>query len=148
MMPTTPLGTRLTSTRVSPGHDADAPGVEALVGRTGVVASSQRECATSTVRVLAGLARLQHDEVDDLVLTVEHQVVQAQEHGGAVVEGGARPGGLRAASAGEGLGDVGEARLGDVRERRAADRRGDRNGLTGRADDAPGEAGDVLRSRP
>ena len=124
-------------------HAADAPGVEVLVGGAGVVARGEREVGDLEVGVLAGLARLPHDEVDELLLPVEEQVVQPQERRRPVVDGGGRPRRLRPARAGERLGHVGRARLRDVRERRAADRRRDGDRLTGGADEAPRQAGDV-----
>ena len=63
-----------------PGHDAElALGVEVVVRRARVVARGQRDVQRLVERVLARLARLPADQVDDLVLAVEDQVVQAQQ---------------------------------------------------------------------
>ena len=124
-------------------HAADAPGVEVLVGRAGVVARGQREVGDLEVGVLAGLARLPHDEVDELVLPVEQEVVQAQERGGALVDRRRGPRGLGVAGARERLGHVGRSRLRDVGERGAADRRRHGVRLAGGADDPARQRGDV-----
>ena len=47
--------------------------------RTRVVAGGERDVQRLVERVLAGLAGLQADQVDDLVLAVEHQVVQPEQ---------------------------------------------------------------------
>ena len=63
-----------------PRDDAElALGVEVLVRRAGVVARGQRDVQRLVEGVLAGLAGLPADQVDDLVLAVEHQVVQPQQ---------------------------------------------------------------------
>ena len=91
-MPTTPLGTWLTSTRVRPGTTPSRrSGVEVPVGGAGVVAGGQRDVERLVEGVLAGLAGLPHDQVDDLVLAVEHQVVQPQQHRRALVERASGP---------------------------------------------------------
>ena len=124
-------------------HPADAVGVEVLVRGTGVVARGQREVGDLEVGVLAGLARLPHDEVDELVLPVEQEVVQAQEGGGALVDRRRGPSGLGVARPHERLGHVGRSRLGDVRERGSADRRRHGVRLAGGAHDPAREGGDV-----
>ena len=48
-------------------------------------------------RMPAGLAGLQLDQVENLVLAVQQEIVEAQEYAGAIGEGSRRPGGLRAA---------------------------------------------------
>ena len=128
-----------------PGDDAElALGVEVLVGGAGVVARGERDVHGLVEGVLAGLAGLPHDQVDDLVLAVEHEVVQAQQDPGPLVERGARPGRLGALGPGERLGDVVVGRLRDVRERLAVERRADRDGLAGAGRDPAGQRRDVL----
>ena len=63
-------------------------------------------CSGSSKACLRALPDSQHDQVDDLVLAVEHQVVQPQQGRGALVERGARPGRLRPPGPAERLGDV------------------------------------------
>ena len=79
-------------------------------------------CSGSSKACLRALPDSQHDQVDDLVLAVQDQVVQAQQDRRAVVERGARPRGLGTAGPRERLLDVGLARLRDDRERRAVER--------------------------
>ena len=75
---------------LDPGQARDdaelALGVEVLVRGTGVVAGGQRDVQRLVERVLAGLAGLPHDQVDDLVLAVQHQVVQPQQAPRALVD--------------------------------------------------------------
>ena len=73
------------------GEEAHAPlGAEVTFGRAAVVAGRQRDVGRLVEGVLAGLARLPHDQVDDLVLAVEHEVVQPQGSLGPLTDG--RPG--------------------------------------------------------
>ena len=145
MIPTTPLGTRLTSTRVRPGTTPSLRcGVEVLVRRARVVAGGQRDVQRLVERVLPRLARLPHDQVDDLVLAVEHQVVQPEQALRPLVDADPAPRELGLASPAERLGDVDRGRLRDVRQRRAAQRRLDRHGLAARGDDPAGQALDVV----
>ncbi len=143
-MPTTPLGTRLTSTRVRAGKSAaDAAGVEVLVGGAPVVAGGQRDVERLVEGVLAGLARLPDDQVDDLLLAVEHEVVQPQERRGPHVDRRTGPLLLGASRAAERLVDVRLGRLRDVRERLVAERRADLGGPAGGGDHPAGEGRDV-----
>ena len=94
-----------------PGHGPQpALGVEVVVRRTGVVAGGQRDVQRLVERVLARLARLPADQVDDLVLAVEHQVVQAEQDLRAVLERRLRPRLLGPPCPREGLLDVRLAR--------------------------------------
>ena len=65
-----------------------ALGVEVATGRAGVVARGQRDVAQLLEAVLARLAGLPADHVQDLVLTVEHQVVEAQQASVALLDRG------------------------------------------------------------
>ena len=133
---------------VDPGQGGDhaqtALAVEVPVGRARVVAGGQRDVQRLVEGVLAGLAGLPHDQVDDLVLAVEHQVVEPQQRLGPLVERRPRPGDLRASGAAEGLGDVVVARLRHVGERLAGQRRGHHHRLPRRRGDALGQSGGVL----
>jgi hypothetical protein len=71
-----------------------------------VVAAAQGDVEDLLERVAAGLAALQLDEVEDLLLAVEHQVVQAHEDGGPVRDGRLRPGALCSPGALEGQSHV------------------------------------------
>ncbi len=84
---------------LDPGQPRDdaahALGVEVLVRRAPVVAGGQRDVQRLVEGVLAGLAGLPADQVDDLVLAVEDQVVQPQQRAArssSVVRGPAPPG--------------------------------------------------------
>ena len=57
----------------------------------GVVARHDRAVGDLLVRVRAGLARLELHEVEQLALPVEHQVVHAQQHRGALLDRGRPP---------------------------------------------------------
>ena len=70
---------------------ADAAGVEVLVGRAPVVAGGERDVERLVEGVLAGLAGLPADQVDDLLLAVEHEVVEPQQRRGADVDRRTRP---------------------------------------------------------
>ena len=64
---------------------AEVPGVaQVRRGAPPVVACGDGAVADLLVRVRAGLARLELDEVEQLALAVEDEVVEAQEHGGAL----------------------------------------------------------------
>ena len=80
MIPTTPFGHLVD---VDPGEgrvDADPPlRAEVLVRRAGVVARGHRDVRDLLERVLARLARLPLDQVEDLVLPVEHEVVEVEQ---------------------------------------------------------------------
>ena len=100
------------------GDDAgDAARVQVLVRRARVVAGGQRDVQRLVEGVLARLARLPADEVDDLVLALQHEVVQPQHERRPLLQRGLRPGRLRASGALEGRGHVGGGRLRDVAER-------------------------------
>ena len=123
-------------------HAGHAPAVEVVVGGAGVVAGGERDVRELQEGVLAGLAGLDADQVADLLLPVEHQVVEPQQRGGALGQRGARPGLLRPPGPRDGLPDVGLARLRDVGDRLPVERRLHRCGLAGGGQDPPGE---VLR---
>ena len=170
MIPTTPLGTRLTSTRVRPGHDAElALRCRGARGRCARSSGRSARCARLVEGVLAGLAGLPHDQVDDLVLAVEHEVVQAQQRGRALVERACapRPPGPagparrpRATSASRRLRDVRERLAVERRERPArsrprsrrsggsATRRSRARGRTTRVGSCSGSAGPSTRGPP
>ena len=121
---------------------ADAPGVEVLVRRTGVVARGQRDVQRLVEGVLAGLADSQQIRSMISCLAVEDQVVQAQQRGRARVDRGARPLLLGPAGPAERLVDVGLGRLRDVGQWLVVDRRAD---LDGRARRSPRGAGSGSR---
>ena len=128
-----------------PRDDAEQPaGAQVLLGGARVVARGQRDVPRLVEGVLAGLAGLPHDEVEDLGLPVEHQVVQAQQHGGPVGQRSACPRLLGASRTGVGLGHVGRRRLRHVRHRLAVDRREDLLGPSRRRDDPPRQGRDVV----
>ena len=92
MIPTTPLGTAVHLDPGQAGDDAEASVGGQVPGRgAGVVAGGERDVQRLVEGVLAGLARLPHDQVEDLVLPVEHQVVQAQQGGGALRRAASAP---------------------------------------------------------
>ena len=88
---------------------ADAAGVEVLVRRAPVVARGERDVERLVEGVLAGLARLPADQVDDLLLAVEDEVVQPQQRRGADVDRRTGPLLLGLACPPERLVDVGRA---------------------------------------
>ena len=109
------------------GYDAElALRVEVLVRGAAVVAGGQRDVQRLVERVLPGLAGLPHDQVDDLVLAVEHQVVQPQQALRALVDADLAPRLLRLAGLAERLGHVDRRALRDVGERSTVERRLDR----------------------
>jgi hypothetical protein len=137
MMPTTPLGT---------WNDPDpAFGIEVLVRRTGVVASGQRDVQRLVERVLTGLAGLPADQVDDLVLAVEHQVVQPQQQGGPVLQGCSGPRLLGTAGAHERFLDVSLGGLRNHRQRLPGRRRVGGNPGAPRSDQPISQRGHVFR---
>ncbi len=91
-------------------------------GGVRVVAGHDRDVEDLLERVLARLARLELDQVEDLVLAREHQVVEAQQDALALREAGLRPGGLRRASAWERGGHVLGRAARDAAERGAGER--------------------------
>ena len=93
-----------------------------LLGGVGVVARDDRDVEDLLERVLARLAGLDLDEVEDLVLAGEHEVVEAAQHGAALGERRARPGGLHVAGAGERRLDVLGRALRDAAEQPAVER--------------------------
>ena len=130
------------------GYDAElALGVEVLVRRTAVVAGGQRDVQRLVERVLPGLAGLPHDQVDDLVLAVEHQVVQPQQALRPLVDADLAPRLLGLAGLAERLGHVDRRRLRDVRQRGAVERRLDRHGLAARSRRSGGSGSRRSRAR-
>ena len=103
------------------GHDRDSID-EVAARRTAVVAGGQRDVQRLVEGVLAGLAGLPADQVDDLVLAVQDEVVQPQQQRRALLQGRPCPRLLGVARPREGLADVGLARLRDHRQRLPADR--------------------------
>ena len=95
---------------VDPGEhriDADPPlRAEVLSSGAGVVARRHRDVRDLLEGVLAGLARLPLDQVEDLVLPVEHQVVEVEQDLPAQLERDAGPGLLRAAGGVDRVGHV------------------------------------------
>ena len=87
-----------------------------------VVPGGERDVQRLLERVLARLARLQADQVEDLRLPVEHQVVQPQQRRSSGVDRGPGPLVLRRASPPERLVDVALGGLRDVGQRLAVER--------------------------
>ncbi len=123
-------------------HARHAPAVEMVVGGACVVAGGERDVRELQEGVLAGLARLDADQVADLLLPIEHQVVEPHQRGGALGKRRAGPGLLRPPGPRDGLPDVGLARLRDVGHRLPVERGLHRCGLAGAGQDPSGE---VLR---
>jgi hypothetical protein len=94
--------------------------------------------------VLAGLAGLPLDQVEELFLPVEHEIVVAQQNLGPLARAGGRPGALRAAGALECGRDVVGRRHGHRGERLSGERRDRVGGLAGGAHDEADELLDDL----
>ncbi len=125
-------------------HGARVPlGPQIGGGSAAVVAGGDGDRLDLLVRVQPGLAGLQLDQVQHLGLTAEHQVVEAQQHGGTLPDRCPRPHGLGGAGRVERLRHVLGRRLGQVGQLRAGERRVAR-GAAGTGD-APGELGDQFR---
>ena len=129
-----------------PGYDAElALGVEVVVRGPRVVAGGQRDVQRLVEGVLACLARLPADQVDDLVLAIEHQVVQAQQDLRTLLESRPRPRLLGAPRPRERVTDVRLARLRDHRQRLAGDRGVRRDRRPCRGEDPVGQRPRVRR---
>ena len=123
MMPTTPFGTWLTRTEMSPGSAAGAAlGLQLTSQAPGVEARRERDVGDLVERVRPGLAGLQLDEVEQLLAPLEHQVVQAEQRAPAFAQGCLRPGELGRTGGIEGGLDVVDARLRDLGDRLAGER--------------------------
>ncbi len=112
-------------------------------GLAAVVAGRDRDGLHLLVRVQAGLAGLQLDEVEHLGLPLQHQVVEAEQDGGPLPHRGPLPHGLRGTGGLEGLLYVLGGGLGQVGQLVAGER-GVVGGAAG-AGDALGELGHQFR---
>ncbi len=127
------------------GHQAGggghaAGGLEGARGEAGVVPGRHGLVHDLLERPDPGLAVLGLDEVEELVLVVEHEVVVAEQDGGALLDGQLRPAALHAPALGDGGLDVLAGADGHLADHLASERGGDRLGLPARgAGDAGGE---------
>ncbi len=85
---------------------AHAPGGKQPTGIACVVARVDEHVQHFFQRIPASLACLQLEEVEDLLAPTQHDVVEAKDGCRSLADAGERPGALRAARGGEGLGDI------------------------------------------
>ena len=124
-------------------HGAGVPlGPQVAGGLAPVVPGGDGDGLHLLVGVQPGLAGLQLDEVEDLGLALQHQVVEAEQHGGPLAGPGSAPRRLGGAGALEGGRDVLGGGLGQVGQLLPGER-GVVGGAAG-ADDATGQLGDQL----
>ena len=112
-----------------------APRLELLLEPAGIEARRQGDVRDLVERVRAALARLDLDQVEQLVLVLEHQVMQAQQRLLALAQRGLGPGLLRRTSRREGRVDVVDARDRDLGDRLTGQRRDASYGLARRRPD-------------
>lgn len=125
-------------------HGARVPlGPQIGGGAAAVVAGGDGDRLDLLVGVQPGLAGLQLDQVQHLGLSAQHQVVEAQQHGGALPDRHPRPHGLGGAGRLERLRHVLGRRLGQVGQLLAGERRV--VGGTAGTRHALGELGDQFR---
>ncbi len=122
-----------------------ALGLELLVEPTGVEASRQGDVRDLVEGVRAALARLDLDQVEQLVLVLEHEVVQAKERLLALTQRRLGPRLLGRTSGSECRLDVVDARDRDLGDGLAVERRDRRTRLARGGPDQRGELGNPLR---
>ena len=135
-MPTTPLGWRSSCTWDSSGtRPARRAGASVRRARPAVVARVERDVHDLLEGVPAGLAVLQLDEVEHLVLPGQHEVVQPEQDGGPVGDAASGPAWLGGAGRGERAAHVLDGGDRQVRDRLAGERRPRRDPVAARRRD-------------